>query len=110
MSTDTHARRSDPIGSHLTVASLCADVSLATLILTAVHIITDEGQPATDDDVQDWIEHRTRKRQQRNVLARARGRLERDGELERVEPVIGRTSRPTVAYVIAQPFKQRELF
>lgn len=98
-----HARKGDPIGSHLTIASICADVSLATLILWAVTIHTDEGQPATDDDVIQLMEARTKRRFQRNVIARARVRLERENELVRVPPVIGRTGRPTVAYVLPSP-------
>jgi hypothetical protein len=38
----------------------------------------------TDDDLLGYIETRTAKRQQRNVIARARGLLEREGLFQRV--------------------------
>ena len=99
-----HARRSDPEGSELAVASICADTSYADLILWAVHRM--DG-PTTDDDVLALIETRTSRRFQRSVLARARGRLETDGALERIPPVIGRTGRPTVTYRLPGPTQLR---
>lgn len=92
------ARDGDPIGSHLTVASICADTALADLIVWACGYHNEAHAPVTDDDVLALVETRTGRRFQRNVLARARGRLERDGVLERCPSVVGRTGRPTVAF------------
>lgn len=92
------ARSGDPIGSHLAVASITADADLASLVLWAAGFQNPDRTPVTDDDVLELVEARTKRRFQRNVLARARGRLERDGLLERCPSVIGRTGRPTVAF------------
>lgn len=104
-----HARRSDPTQSHLTVASITADTSLAGLILWAVHYQNPDNHPLTDDDVQDLMEKRMGRRYQRNVIARARGRLMNPDPgqgppmLEQCPDVIGRTGRPTICYRLPAP-------
>jgi hypothetical protein len=77
-----HARMGDPVSSDRTVKSIVADKTLAGAIMRAA---TDmHPVPFDDTDLLFWIEHDTDRRQQRNVIARARGRLESDGLLVRV--------------------------
>lgn len=89
------ARSSDPLSSHIANDAIRKDRKLSDLILEAV-----ENQywtwraPVTDDQILVWIEDVTKRRQQRNVIARARGLLEREGLLVRVETV------PRVAVVL----------
>lgn len=102
-----HARRSDPVQSHAAVAGVVADTSLAGLILWACAYHNPEREPLTDDDVLELMEARTGRRFQRNVIARARGRLmnPEDGPnlLEQCPDVIGRTGRPTICYRLPAP-------
>lgn len=90
MSDQPHARRSDPISSHLTVQSLGKDSSLkAQLITAALHLedVLDRRtmtQIWTDTQLTETLEMMTGRRHQRNVVARTRGLLERDGWFERV--------------------------
>lgn len=85
-----HARRGDPRSSDRTVKSIVKDGSLAALILKAAdwHLanvgwewadFTD--QAFCDTWLWEWIEQFTGRRHQRNVIARARGRLVDDGVL-----------------------------
>lgn len=89
------ARSSDPLSSHIANDAISKDRKLSDLILEAV-----QNQywmwraPVTDDQILVWIEDVTKRRQQRNVIARARGLLEREGLLVRVETV------PRVAVVV----------
>lgn len=74
-----HARFRDPPSSDRTVKSILMDATLAQLILDFA-----EGQgnrsPSgrafwNDTELWAWIEERCGRRRQRNVIARARGRL-----------------------------------
>lgn len=68
-----HARRSDPISSHLTLASLGKDTSLKARVLAAAFRLEDRGIAAWNDtQLTEMVEQTTRKRQQRNVIARTR--------------------------------------
>lgn len=87
------ARSTDPQSSHLANEAIVKNRPLAEWILEAVRDITFcvGVTCATDDQILEYIENAQRKRQQRNVIARARGILERDGKLMRVqsEPRVG---------------------
>jgi len=85
---DGNARMGDPASSHRTVKSIVKDNSLAALILdyaTRRAMATCHGE---FNDTQLWqaLEAQTGRRFQRNVLARARGRLVKDGLLVHVGP------------------------
>jgi hypothetical protein len=78
-----HARTSDPVSSDETVKSIVADVGYAELVMTAARGL-GPGVQFDDTDLWRMIEAMTDRRHQRNVIARARGRLERDGHIVRV--------------------------
>lgn len=80
------ARTHDPISSHKANLAIAKDGTLARHICDGVlHIHTISPlDGVTDDDLLGYIETRTAKRQQRNVIARARGLLEREGYFTRV--------------------------
>lgn len=97
-----------PRQSQLTLDSLGKDMSMKRNIARAVlvcsrRILTDftveNTCPVTDDHITEWVEQYTGRRQQRNVIARTRGLLEREGWFDPVPDVIGRTGRPTHAIV-----------
>lgn len=69
-----HARRSDPVSSHLTLASLGRDDSLKARVLAAAFRLEAHsgGLPWNDTQLTEEIERHTRTRQQRNVIARTR--------------------------------------
>lgn len=84
-----NARTTDPISSHFAVAAIRKNTRLADYIIRGVLVLSSAASesgrlPVTDDDLLDYVEQQTRKRQQRNVIARARGLLERDGFFVRV--------------------------
>lgn len=84
-----NARFTDPISSHFAVAAIRKNTRLADYIIRGVLVLSTAASepgrlPVTDDDLLDYVEQQTRKRQQRNVIARARGLLERDGFFVRV--------------------------
>jgi len=79
------ARTHDPLSSHIANRAIKNDRRLADLILEAVDELLCSPDGVTDDEIHDWIERETNKRQQRNVIARARGLLEREGLLVRVQ-------------------------
>lgn len=82
---DMHARRSDPITSHLAVQNIGRDLSLRQQILRAANLLEDAGCRGWDDSmITELVELITERRQQRNVIARARGLLEREGLVERL--------------------------
>lgn len=87
-----HARRSDPASSDRTVKSIVRDQTLAELIIRAAYFKEANSQlyrydaPFCDTWLWQWIEDFTGRRHQRNVIARARGRLVDDGILEGVGP------------------------
>ena len=80
------ARTTDPLSSHKANFKIAKDGTLAKHICDGVvnlnYISPHVG--VTDDDLLGYIETRTAKRQQRNVIARARGLLEREGLFQRV--------------------------
>jgi len=89
MTPSDHARRSDPRSSDRTVTSIVKDPTLADLIVrafawrlanTAV-LRVRKPSAACDTWLWQWIEDFTGRRHQRNVIARARGRLVEDGVL-----------------------------
>jgi hypothetical protein len=112
------ARRSDPVSSHITVQSIIADKSMAAHIIRAVVWLAEVSElrhysdgdsiavgytrPVTDDLVWEVLERESGRRMQRNVIARSRGLLERDGWFERVPDVESRTGRPVIAYIPTQ--------
>lgn len=81
-----HARRSDPISSHLTLHSLGKDDSLKQRVLSAAFRIEGRtgGKPWNDTQLTEEIERATRKRQQRNVIARTRDLMTDAGWFEPV--------------------------
>lgn len=82
----SHARKSDPLSSHIRLGQLRKDESLRELVVRAAMSLEHEGRDAwSDSDLWFRVEHLSRKRQQRNIIARARGLLERDGVFERVD-------------------------
>lgn len=99
-----HARRSDPLSSHLTVQSLGKDTALKARVVTAAMRLSldHEHDEINDTMLTMEIERSTGRRQQRNVIARTRGLLEQDGWFERVGlwPFDG---RPTVWFKLT-PF------
>lgn len=72
--TEPHARRTDPLSSHLTLASLGKDESLKARVLAAAFRLEErlDGAPWNDTQLTEEIERHTRTRQQRNVIARTR--------------------------------------
>lgn len=107
MSTDVHARRSDPVSSHLTLASLGHDDSLKQRIVAAAMRLEDapvgrERAPWCDNQL-----YREMRRAgydgQRSVMARSRGLLEQDGWFQRVgmytDPFNG---RPAVHFLLTR--------
>jgi hypothetical protein len=97
------------------VQSIAADKALADNIISAVHLLSVERAidrnslfpeylPITDDDVWLCLEHMLNRRLQRNVIARARGLLERDGWFTRVaDQPSPTTGRDVIAYVWSKP-------
>lgn len=84
-STDVHARRSDPVSSHLTLASLGKDTALKSRVLAAAFALEADGHdPWNDTQLTERVEHMTRKRQQRNIIARTRDLMTDDGWFEKV--------------------------
>lgn len=81
---DPDARTSDPVQSHITAASIVKDGSLKALILDAVSGRWYKFHPVTDDEVWERIEAYTGRRFQRNVIAKARIRMMREGLLMQV--------------------------
>jgi hypothetical protein len=85
--TDTpHARRTDAISSHLALQALGRATSLKAHVVTAALMLEDpvEVECWCDTELTAKVEQITRKRQQRNVIARTRGLLEQDGWIEKV--------------------------
>lgn len=81
-----HARRSDPISSHLTLQSLGKDESLKQRVLAAAFSLEARsgGRPWNDTQLTEEVERATRKRQQRNVIARTRDLMTDAGWFEPV--------------------------
>lgn len=96
-SSDAHARRSDPLSSHLTVQSLGRDRSLKAVVVAAAL----ELGTFNDTELTDKIEELTGRRQQRNVIARTRGLLEADGWFDRIG-MWSYLGRPTVHFQLTR--------
>lgn len=90
-----HARLSDPISSEVAVHAITKNLGLAEQIMLAANRL----HPAEfdDTDLLDLVESQTGRRQQRNVIARARGRLEKLDDLVRVG-IRQRQDRATVHF------------
>ena len=82
MFDDPHARRSDPTSSHVAVGTIAKWVSLNDAILTAARNCGEI--PFDDTDLTVMVCALRGSPVQRNVVARARGLLERDGHLVRL--------------------------
>lgn len=101
---DVHARISDPVTSEQMQVSLGKDTGYRMLVLRATRELCDydDGHVATDDLVLDLIEFWTKRRHQRNVIARTRGLLERDGLIRRRPDTITNTSgREVITYTVS---------
>jgi hypothetical protein len=97
--SDAHARVTDPISSELTVASLGRDVNYRKLVVKATSTMqTMHANYVCDDDVLACIEHITMRRHQRNVIARTRGLLEREGWIERGPMITRPDGRAVISY------------
>lgn len=79
-----HARRTDPVTSDRTVKSIAKDGTLAYYVWTYAFLKRAQEEPFNDTELTEWIERATCKRQQRNVIARARGLMEDAGLLRQV--------------------------
>jgi hypothetical protein len=99
-----YARVTDPVSSQLTVASLGRDTGYRMLVIDAVHRFTcAHSCSVTDDDVVTHLEQHTRRRHQRNVIARTRGLLEQEGWLERSVMVRRPDGREVISYCLTPP-------
>ena len=115
-----HARRTDPISSELTLASLGKDTSLNWRVFRAIVALSERTElridmrdeqglavihdhPVTDDDIVAWMERRYDRRFQRNVIARQRGIIRELGWIMRVDDVVSNvTNRQCVAHIPTQ--------
>lgn len=79
---DDHARRSDPTSSHEAVHAIVHSDGLNGQVRVAARRL--HPAPFDDWDLLELVEEQTQQRQQRNVIARARGRNEQAGELVRL--------------------------
>jgi len=95
--TTPHARLSDPLSSERAVVAISKDMTLKDHIVAAAKAL----HPAwfDDTDLLIVIENVTGRRQQRNVIARSRGLMERDGMFERIGEV-QRGDRKTVHFCL----------
>lgn len=80
--SDPGARTSDPLGSHEALASITKWQGLREAILMAAQ--TFDPAPFDDGDLTEYINHIWSTGVQRNVVARSRGILEREGKLVRI--------------------------
>lgn len=79
-----NARTTDPISSHLANHSIRNNKTLVAYVIEAVNVLSRTQVGVTDDDILEYVETATQRRQQRNNLARTRGLLERDGWFARL--------------------------
>lgn len=73
-----HARHSDPLSSDITVKSIAKDTNLRARILAAALARERLFDAWTDTELTETIEEHTGVRQQRNVIARTRGLMEKE--------------------------------
>lgn len=105
----TQARLSDPPSSHRAVAAIEANFTLQQNILNAATNLSACGLTEFDDTMLlNVVEGALGRRHQRNVIARARGRMEREGKFLRVGERENADGRMTVHYCL--PWKQESLF
>lgn len=100
------ARTSDPESSHRANDSIAKDMTLRDHILQAAGRLMSVQECFDDTDLTEAVEDATLRRQQRNVIARSRGLMERDGLFVRVG-IVDRGDRRTVHFTT---WKQLELF
>lgn len=86
-----NARNTDPISSHYAVKAMRTNITLADLVIGGVFVcstVRDEDGfkyvPVTDDQILEYAENTSRRRHQRNVIAKVRGMLEKDGFFVRI--------------------------
>lgn len=98
--TTPHARLTDPLSSERAVAAIAANDTLKNHIIAAAERLYPVW--FDDTDLLMLVEEQTGRRQQRNVIARSRGLMERDGMFERMGE-IQRTdpNRKTVHFCLA---------
>lgn len=92
------ARHTDPSSSHRAVTAIVSDQSLAENIRAAAHRLTQLRPCFDDTDLLMEIEDALGRRQQRNVIARARGRMESDGVFVRVGEMTNSDGLDTVHF------------
>ena len=90
----------DPVSSDIAVKAIVANTRLADQIMAAARSFNPVA--FDDTDLLFVIEEATQRRQQRNVIARACGRLEQLGELERIG-LRDRGDRCTIHFTITRP-------
>jgi hypothetical protein len=84
-SPDAHARRSDPVSSHLTLASLGKDTATKSRVLVAAFALEIDGHDMWNDtQLTLKMEQLSGRRHQRNVVARTRDLMTDDGWFEKV--------------------------
>ena len=78
------ARHTDPVSSHEAVDRIDNNKTLRRYVEDGCHWVGALGFMFSDDDLLMYVEEVTQRRQQRNVIARTRGKLEAAGVIERV--------------------------
>jgi hypothetical protein len=105
--TIPHARLTDPISSEIAVAAIAKNQSLKDHIITAAERM--HPQWFDDTDLLTLVEEQSGRRQQRNVIARSRGLMEREGLFVRVG-LVERSDRKTVHFALPdRPWTQPPL-
>jgi len=107
--SDPHARRSDPLSSHTTVQSLAKAGTMKEKILDAARTL---DPPFNDTQLWERVELRTGKRWQRNIVAKFRSDMEKEGIFERVG-MSDHHGRQLVDFVLttpSQPWVEPTLF
>jgi hypothetical protein len=94
-----HARRTDPVTSDRAVKAIAQDGTLASLIWLHAQCCREADVLMNDSELTEWMERATCQRQQRNVVARARGLME-DGGLLRQAGVHAYQGRDLMHYEI----------
>lgn len=94
-----HARRTDPYTSDQALKAIAKDGTLMSLIWKYANVYRSRG-PFNDTQMAMWIEVATERRQQRNVIARARGLME-DAGLFRQVGVLDYHNRELMHYEIS---------
>lgn len=114
--TDVHARRSDPISSHLTVKSLAEDRKQRNVLIHAAASFPDTFNDTELTERMNFLGKPCRP-YQRNVVSRLRGILERDDTIIRVGirtfdglPLVTFILNPELRQAISRlPFEQTRM-